>query len=191
MRRIRRVFALCAFPAIGMLLIPGAFAQSITGSIVGTVTDISGATVSEAVITVTNEQTNQEQRAATGGAGEYSVPNLAPGNYAVKTEVAGFKPSVVRGVRVLATRTVRVDMALEPGAITQTVEVRAAAPVITSENATIGNVLESQTITTLPLNGRTLDRLIRISAGVTTDSANNPRVAGSAYWAASSSAWTA
>jgi hypothetical protein len=66
--------------------------------------------------------------------------------------------------------------------VTQTVEVQATAPVVTSENATLGNVLEANVITTIPLNGRTLDRLIRISAGVMSDSAANPRVAGSAYW---------
>ena len=61
-------------------------------------------------------------------------------------------------------------------------EVTAAAPAINSENATVGNVFQSDAITTVPLNGRTVDRLIRISAGVTTDNANNPRVAGSPYW---------
>lgn len=179
---VRKYDVLCAFALAGMLAISGAFAQSISGTIVGVVTDVSGASVSGAAILIVNEETNFEYRAATGAAGEYSAPNLPPGTYTVKTEVSGFKPSVMKGVRLLATRTVRVDMALEPGELTQTVEVKASAPVITSENATIGNVLDSQTIISLPLNGRTLDRLIRISAGVTTDSAANPRVAGSAYW---------
>ncbi|HWQ52385.1 MAG TPA: carboxypeptidase-like regulatory domain-containing protein, partial [Bryobacteraceae bacterium] len=182
MNHIRRLQVLWAVLLAGMLFVSGAFAQSISGSIVGTVTDVSGAAVSAAAITVTNEETNTEYKATSGGAGEFSVTNLPPGTYTVKTELAGFKPSVAKGVRLLATRTARVDTALEPGAITQTVEVKAAAPVITSENATIGSVLDSKTITSLPLNGRTLDRLIRISAGVTTDSAANPRVAGSAYW---------
>ncbi len=157
-------------------------AQSITGTIVGTVTDISGGTVSAATVTLTNEDTNLEYRAAVAATGEYVASNLPPGTYTVKTELAGFKPSIIRNVRLLAARTVRADVVLEPGAVAQAIEVSASAPVITSENATIGNVLESQTIRTLPLNGRTLDRLIRISAGVTTDSAANPRVAGSAYW---------
>ncbi|HEU0142655.1 MAG TPA: carboxypeptidase-like regulatory domain-containing protein, partial [Bryobacteraceae bacterium] len=157
-------------------------AQSITGTIVGTVTDVSGGTVSAATVTLTNEDTNLEYRAAVAATGEYVAPNLPPGTYTVKTELAGFKPSVIRNLRLLASRTVRADVVLEPGAVAQAIEVSASAPVITSENATIGNVLESQTIRTLPLNGRTLDRLIRISAGVTSDSASNPRVAGSAYW---------
>ena len=66
--------------------------------------------------------------------------------------------------------------------MSQVIEVQAGAPVVNTENATIGNIMQSQAIATLPVNGRTLDRLIRISAGVTTDSASNPRVAGSAYW---------
>ncbi len=105
-----------------------------------------------------------------------------PGRYTVKAELSGFKPSITRGVRLLANRTARVDVVLEPGTVTQTIEVQAAAPAVNSQSATIGNILESNVIAMIPLNGRTLDRLVRISAGVTSDSASNPRVAGSAYW---------
>jgi len=157
-------------------------AQNITGTILGTVTDSSGAVVSNSSVTVVNEQTGVETKAATSATGEYVAANLLPGSYTVKAELAGFKPSVTRGVRLLANRSVRVDVVLEPGAVTQTIEVQAAAPVVNSESATIGNILEANVISAIPLNGRTLDRLIRISAGVTSDSASNPRVAGSAYW---------
>ena len=159
-----------------------AFGQNVAGTIVGGITDSSGAAVTAATVTLINEETNIEYRAAAGETGEYVAPNLPAGTYTVKTELSGFKPTVVKGVRLLANRTARVDVVLEPGAITQTVEVSASAPVINSESATIGNILESSTIAQLPLNGRTLDRLIRISAGVTSDSASSPRVAGSAYW---------
>jgi hypothetical protein len=83
---------------------------------------------------------------------------------------------------LLPNRTLRQDFTLEVGQVQQAVEVTATAPVINSESATIGNIMQADQITSLPLNGRMLDRLIRISAGVTTDSASNPRVAGSAYW---------
>ena len=96
--------------------------------------------------------------------------------------MSGFRPNLVKGVTLLANRSARQDVTLQIGQLQQTVEVVAAAPVVNSENATIGNVMQSRQITTLPLNGRMLDRLIRISAGVTTDSASNPRVAGSSYW---------
>jgi hypothetical protein len=157
-------------------------AQNVSGSILGTVRDSSSAIITGAKVTVTNEGTNFEYRAETASSGDYVVPNLPPGAYTVTSESAGFKQHVVKGVALLANRSVRVDLTLEPGAIAQSVEVQAGAPVVNSESATIGNILESGTIVTLPLNGRTLDRLIRISAGVTTDSASNPRVAGSSYW---------
>jgi carboxypeptidase family protein len=157
-------------------------AQNITGTIVGTVKDGSGAALPHAMVSLTNVETNAQLSVKADGGGEFIAPSLAPGLYTVKTEASGFKQNVMEAVRLLANRTVRLDIALEPGEISQRVEVRATAPVINSESATIGNILEGQVITALPLNGRTLDRLIRISAGVTTDSASNPRVAGSAYW---------
>jgi hypothetical protein len=156
--------------------------QNVTGTIVGTVTDSSGAVVSGAAVSVVNEATNIEFKAASSATGEYVVASLPPGTYSVKAELQGFKPSLTKGVRLMATRSARVDIGLEPGAVQQAVEVQASAPVVNSENATVGNILEANTITTIPLNGRTLDRLIRISAGVTSDSASNPRVAGSSYW---------
>ena len=157
-------------------------AQNITGTIVGTVRDSSGGVMPGAAVSLTNEETNVQFAVITDETGDFVAPNLAPGIYTVKTEATGFKQNIVKGVRLLANRTVRVDIVLEPGAIAQEVQVQATAPVVNSETATIGNVMESQIITTIPLNGRTLDRLIRISAGVTSDSASNPRVAGSSYW---------
>ena len=128
-----------------------------------------------------NQATNAEYRVVSGGS-DYTVPNLLPGTYSVKAELSGFSPSVTNDVILLANRTARVNIVLAVGSVNQTVEVTASAPVVNTENATLGNVFQSDAITTVPLNGRTVDRLIRISAGVSTDSANNPRVAGSPYW---------
>jgi Carboxypeptidase regulatory-like domain/TonB dependent receptor len=166
----------------GLVLAPAHLAQNITGTIVGTVKDSSGAVMPGVTLSVNNVATNLQVAVITDAAGDFVAPTLPPGTYNLKTEASGFKVNLTEGVRLLANRTVRVDVVMEPGEITQQIEVAAAAPVVNSENATIGNVLESQIITTLPLNGRTLDRLIRISAGVTSDSASNPRVAGSSYW---------
>jgi hypothetical protein len=157
-------------------------AQNINGTIVGAVKDGSGAALPNAAITLINLEINAQVTVQTDGNGDFIAPSLKPGLYTVKAEAAGFKQSLTESVRLQANRTVRLEITLEPGEISQRVEVQAAAPVINTESATIGNILESQVITSLPLNGRTLDRLIRISAGVTTDSASNPRVAGSAYW---------
>jgi hypothetical protein len=169
--------------AVCILAFPvSALAQNITGAIVGTVKDGSGAALPDATMALTNVETNARVAVKADENGDFIAPALAPGLYTIKTEAPGFKQNVTDAVRLLANRTVRLEITLEPGEISQRVEVQATAPVINSENATIGNILESRVITALPLNGRTLDRLIRISAGVTTDSASNPRVAGSAYW---------
>ena len=171
------VLLLCA-----LLLSRSAMAQLSPAAIAGVVKDTSGAVMPGVKLSLTNTATNQEVSVQTDSSGDFVAPNLSPGAYNLKTEASGFKMNLVEGVRLLANRTVRIDVTLEPGEITRQIEVAASAPVVNSESATIGNVMESQMITTLPLNGRTLDRLIRISAGVTSDSASNPRVAGSSYW---------
>lgn len=164
------------------LLAPAA-AQVISGVIVGTVVDASNAIVSGAQVTLTNEQTNLTFKTLTDAAGNYVVPNLPPGGYSVKVEAQGFKPSLARGVVALSNRTVRADIALETGVVLQTVEVQATAPVVNSESSAISSVLESRAIVNLPLNGRGLDQLVLLSAGVTQlDNANNPRIGGSPYW---------
>jgi len=172
------LIALAAF----VIAVPPALSQNVTGTILGTVRDASGAVVPGSAITITNEDTNTAFKTETSGIGEYVVPNLVPGSYTVRADSPGFKPGVIRGVRLLATRVARIDVSLETGAVSEVVEVQSAAPVVNSETATIGNILDHDVITNMPLNGRTLDRLIRISAGVTSDSASNPRVAGSSYW---------
>ncbi len=176
-RRGRPFAVLC----LGIISSYCSFSQNITGTILGTITDSSGAAVTGASITVVDANTSLEYKAA-GGVSEYTVTNLPPGTYSVRAELSGFKPSLTKDVILLASRSVRVNVVLSPGSVNQTVEVTASAPVVNSESATLGNVLESGAITTVPLNGRTVDRLIRISAGVTTDNSNNPRVAGSPYW---------
>jgi Carboxypeptidase regulatory-like domain len=174
------LYAGTAFVA-GFLFASVSSAQNITGTILGSVTDITGAAVTGASIVVVNDATNAEYKAVSG-ASEFTVTNLPPGHYSVRAELTGFRPSITKDITLLANRTERVNIVLSPGSVNQTVEVTASAPVVNSENATVGNILQSDAITTVPLNGRTVDRLIRISAGVSTDNANNPRVAGSPYW---------
>jgi hypothetical protein len=159
-----------------------ALSQNVTSTLVGNVRDASGASILNAGVTVSNEGTGIETKTQSGADGEYTVSGLAFGQYTVRIEATGFRPNVAKGITLLPNRTLRQDFSLEVGNVQQTVEVAATAPVLNTENATIGNIMPAQQITTVPLNGRFLDRLIRISAGVTSDSASNPRVAGSSYW---------
>src|SRR5262245_45076103 len=99
MKSTRLLFIVAAILILAAL----AFGQNIAGTILGTITDASGAAVT-ATVSLVNEQTNIEYKAAAGETGEYVAPNLPPGTYTVRTELTGFKPSIVRGVRVLANR---------------------------------------------------------------------------------------
>src|SRR5262245_45135873 len=119
------------------LLMSSAPAQVVSGVIVGTVLDASGALVTNAAVTLTNEQTNLTFKTVTDEAGNYVVPNLPPGSYSVKVEANGFKPALAKSVSVLSNRTVRADATLETGTITQAVEVQATAPVVNSESSAI------------------------------------------------------
>lgn len=175
MRRLGFVYLLlCGLTA--------AHAQNISGAIAGEVRDASGATVPAAKAVAVLDDTNYRYEGEAASGGGFVLPNLPPGVYTLTIEAQGFKRTSRKNVVVLPNRTARVDVELELGTVAQSVEVTSALPVVNSEDSTIGNILDSKTIVTLPLNGRSLDRLIRISAGVTTDSASNPRIAGSAYW---------
>ncbi|HEY7212869.1 MAG TPA: carboxypeptidase-like regulatory domain-containing protein, partial [Bryobacteraceae bacterium] len=121
----------------GVLFAYTSFAQNITGTILGTVTDSSGAAVQGASVVIVNQNTNLEYRAVNEGS-DYTLTNLPPGTYSVRAELSGFKPSITRDVVLLANRSARVNIVLSPGDVNQTVEVTAAAPTINSENATVG-----------------------------------------------------
>jgi hypothetical protein len=165
-----------------LLALTCAVAQNVTSTLVGTVEDSSGAFIAGAAVAAVNEGTNIETKTRTDAGGSFIIPGLAFGQYTLRIEAVGFKPSVIRSITLLPNRTTRQEITLEVGNVQQTIEVTAAAATLNTESATLGNIIPSQQITTVPLNGRFLDRLIRISAGVTSDSASNPRVAGSAYW---------
>src|SRR4029450_9746936 len=100
-------------------------AQNITGTIVATVRDSSGATLPNATVTLTNVETNAQVEVRADESGDFIAPGLAPGVYSLKTQAPGFKQSVMEPVRLLANRSVRLEISLEPGAITQQVEVQA------------------------------------------------------------------
>ena len=126
----------------GLLFACPSFAQNITGTILGTVTDASGAEVTGVSLLIANQDTNIEYKAVSA-ASDYTVTNLPPGTYSVRAELSGFKPSLTKDIVLLANRSARVNIVLSPGSVNQTIEVTAAAPVINSENATVGNIFQS------------------------------------------------
>ena len=144
----------------------GAYGQTL-GSIAGEVRDASGAIIPEAKVTATNTGTNAQRSALTNAAGEYAFPSLPPGMYQLKAERSGFKTLLRSQVEIQVQQNARMDFELQVGQISESVEV-AASPVLVTENATVGTVIENRRIVELPLNGRNYLQLVSLSPNVST-----------------------
>jgi len=143
-----------------------ASAQTTFGSVVGSVTDKTGATLAGAQVTLTNVGTNETHRMVTTGAGVFSFADLQPGTYRLDVEDRGFSHYTLNGIEVQTGGTTRADAALNLGDVQQTVEVTAAAPLIQTDSANLGGVIEGRTVQTIPLNGRNVNNLLELVPGV-------------------------
>ena len=164
MRTRSSLFVLCvllAAPTTSLV-----HAQTSYGSIVGTVTDASGATIPEAAVSLTNLGTSEHRSANTDTNGYYQFVNLVPGNYRVEFERPGFKHLTRDSVAVEVQSVARIDGRMEVGAVDQQVEVTAQAPLLQTESATEGQVVEGRIVTDMPLNGRNVFALIALAPGV-------------------------
>ncbi|HZT34054.1 MAG TPA: TonB-dependent receptor [Bryobacteraceae bacterium] len=140
--------------------------QIVSGTIVGTTADATGAVVAGARITAANESTGVARSTMTDSSGGYVFPQLPPGNYKISVSAQGFRTYEVSHVVLLVDQTVRVDARLELGEVSERVEVSAQAAQVDSETSTLGQVIESRRIVDLPLNGRNFMQLATISSGV-------------------------
>lgn len=143
----------------------GAVAQTITGTITGTVTDPTGAIVPNVKVTATNVATNVTITATTNESGIYNILFLPVGEYRVTTEAAGFKVSSFGPFGLEVNQTARVDLQLQVGQTTETVEVTAAAPVLQTESAATGDTITSSQATQIPLRGRNFMSLTLLVPG--------------------------
>jgi hypothetical protein len=157
---IRALGWLCLFSGI-------ASAQTL-GEITGDVTDPSGAAVPNATVTVTNMATNVSRQTTTNTSGLYVFPDLVPGTYELKVVASGFDTNVRSNIILEVQQTARIDIAVQVGHSTQSVEVAANAAALSTETATVGTVVEEKRIMDLPLNGRSYFSLVALSPGVTT-----------------------
>jgi hypothetical protein len=148
---------------IAMLLGPPVSAQSTFGSISGTVTDSSGSAIPDAQVTLTSLATATTQTVTTSGDGLYSFVNLNPGDYRMDVQKDGFKHFKREPVTVQVQQAVRIDPALEVGAVTQTVEVTGETPLLTPTNTSLGQVIDERKTNEIPLNGRNVFNLITLS----------------------------
>lgn len=156
-----------ALTAILFSLFPSELsAQTIFGTIRGVVKDASGAVVPGVPVSVTNVGIGRSRQGQSNDAGEYVIANLDPAEYEVTAVREGFKKWTSKLV-LRTLQTAVVDITLEVGQATVTVEVRDSTPVITTSEATLGDVKEADRIKQLPLNGRDLAQLFTLTPGVT------------------------
>jgi hypothetical protein len=138
------------------------------GEITGTVIDSSGGAVSGANVSVTNPQTNATRQTTTNATGTYSFPALQPGVYNIRVEFTGFQTELQSNVELQVQQVARIDFTLKAGAVTETVEVAASAPLVNTEDAAVGTVIENKRVVDLPLNGRNFLSLVALSPNVST-----------------------
>jgi len=136
------------------------------GDISGRVTDPSAAGVPAAVVTLTNTATNAVRTADTSGEGLYTFTSVPPGIYNIKVEHPGFRTVSSTNVEVQVQQSVRLDLTLQVGQVSETVEVSASAALLQSENATVGTVVENREIVEAPLNGREYLNLVTLAPNV-------------------------
>src|SRR5215831_13722557 len=141
-------------------------AQTNRGGISGTVFDSTGAVVSGATVTITNVGTNRELRLTTSTEGAYSATSLEPVLYRITVEAQGFKKAVIDNIKVDTASTTTINIKLETGAIANTVDVTAEAPLISAESGTPGQTITERQIVEMPLNNRSVLDLALTVAGV-------------------------
>ncbi len=169
MKRLRSWLALIVF-ASGMLGLP-LFAQQTSGSIVGQVTDSSGAAVGNANVTLTSTSTGTVRTSTSSDSGEYRFEDVAIGNYKIEVNTPNFRRFVAQDVVVNVATNTRVDAHLSVGSVTESVTVSADALQVQTDSAALGQVVDGNQVKELPLNGRSFVELTQLQPGVS--AANN------------------
>ncbi len=160
---IGRLSALMLFLAVNLTL----FGQvGANGTITGLVTDPTGAVVPDAKVVLTNTRTGISKTVVSGAEGYFTFTLLLPNQYDITVEKAGFKSLTRAGIHLEVAQTARVDLALQVGQQAEKVTVESQAPLLNTENATIGSTVGEKTVKDLPLNGRNFTQLATLSPGV-------------------------
>src|SRR6266567_8923496 len=152
--------------AVLCLLITLAFGQETTGGIVGVVKDSSGSTVAGARVAAVNAETDLESQTVSDETGGYQFPLLRAGRYRLTVTAPGFQKLLRTDVIVNTTERVHLDLTLQVGGVNETVTVTGETPLLQSEKATVGQVVEQRAIESIPLATRNFTQILGTSAGV-------------------------
>ncbi len=162
-KMMRVVLCLCALLCVCSPFVLG----QATGSFSGTVSDNSGAVLSGAKVTVTAQATNISREAATDDTGRFLIPLLGVGDYTVHVEAVGFKPAEAKDVRLQIDEHRELDFKLVLASVSTNVDVSATEVAVQTTNPTLGQVITSEQVAELPLNGRDFVQLATLTPGVT------------------------
>ncbi|HEY4052247.1 MAG TPA: TonB-dependent receptor [Terriglobales bacterium] len=163
----RRLLALTtAFCVLaGFSLVQVAWGQEVTATIVGTITDPSGAPIVNAEVVATDTERGTQWPAKTSDAGTYTILRLPIGNYTVKVTAQGFQTSTRSAFTLVLNQTARVDVQMKVGQVSESVQVTGEAPVLQTENAQLGTIIDASTTDNLPLETRNYVQLTLLSPG--------------------------
>ena len=155
--------------AVACVTLPAAgLAQAVNGSLLGTVTDRTGAAIPNAKVTITETSTNISHDATTNNSGNYTFQNLSPGAYSITVVMQGFQREVRPTIDVLVNNTTRSDFDLNPGNVSETIEVRDTVPLLQTDRADVSTKIETQSIESLPMGvNRNFQSLLNLVPGTT------------------------
>jgi hypothetical protein len=164
----RKLLSLAGAMLLALGASTGALAQqSASSGIVGQILDSSGGAVPGATVTVTNVGTNAQRTATSDADGRFSFPSLPPATYSLRAELQGFQSAELKAFDLRNGETASPTLTLGLGSVTESVSVRADAPLLQTASASVGQVIDQRQIESLPLNGRSVLSLAALSAGVT------------------------
>lgn len=164
---LRKWFWQVLIGLVCLLFSASALAQSTGGRIFGRVTDPTGAVVSGATVTLTNEATGVSRAVDTDASGDYTLVQVPVGTYTVTVEHANFKKNVHKGVTLQLNQGLTVDAVLQVGQRTEVVEVTSEAPLVDTTSTQLGAVVNERSVTGLPLSSRDTYQLLQLQPGVT------------------------
>ena len=156
----------CAVILLAFSLCISTFGQAVTGTLLGSVTDSSSALVANAKVTITEKNTGISRNTETNASGNYTFPDLPPGTYTVTTQLEGFKKDIRDNIVVDVNTTARVDAVLQPGNLSQSVEVTAAPPALQTDRADTSVSLSTVQTANLPVGtNRNYQSLLNLGSG--------------------------
>lgn len=153
---------------LAVLSANGAFSQAVNATLLGTITDASGAAITKAQVVIIETNTGIVKTAQANDSGNYTFPDLPPGKYSVTVEHPGFKKEARREIDVVVNSTTRVDLQLAPGSVSETVEVTGAPPLLQTDRSDIGRSMDARMVEDLAMGvNRNFQVLLDLVPGTT------------------------